>query len=144
MPAEDDDKLKTALLSNRERDLRPLGEEVVEKLSLDPEQMETVEFFLSKAWFFGIKTSYKVIVESKLGDKEAGPVVLSMQDEFQEIIERCGDELRTTVSTTIEVFKFLGEAWVRGVNFWEVESTAMLIESQEGGLDEALERLLEE
>ena len=33
---------------------------------------------------------------------------------------------------------------VRGVDFWEVESTALLLEQQEGGLDEALDRIEEE
>ncbi|MFL5898191.1 MAG: hypothetical protein ACJ76D_06960 [Solirubrobacterales bacterium] len=140
----DHDRFTTTLLTARERDLKPLAEQAIEELDLGPEQLETLAFYLNRAWFFGIKTSYKIVVESKIGGKAVKPVLFSMHDEFREIIESCGDELKMTVGTTIKTFELLGEAWVRGVDFWEVESTALLLEHQEGGFGEVLERIEEE
>lgn len=140
----DHDRFTTTLLTARERDLKPLAEEAAEQLDLDLERLETVALYLNGAWFLGIKTSYKVVIESKIGGKAVKPVLFSMEDEFREIIESCGDELKTTVRTTLKAFELIGEAWVKGVDFWEVESTALLLEHQEGGLEEALDRIEEE
>ena len=115
MPPHDHDRFTTMLvLTARERDLRPLAEEAFEQLDLGPERLETVAFYLNRAWFFGIKTSYKIVIESKIQGKEVEPVLFSMHDEFREIVESCGDELNTTVGKTIKAFKLIGEAWGQG------------------------------
>lgn len=138
------DSLPAAVESAKERDLKPLAEESAEKLDLDGRQLGVMEDYLHDAWFFGIRTGHTVMVETKMGQTDPAPVILSMQDEFQELMERCGEALDTTVSATIQAWNYLGEAWVAGARFWEVEIAARLIESRTGGFDGALQRLLNE
>jgi hypothetical protein len=135
------DSLPTAVESAKERDLKPLAEESAEKLGLDPRQLEVMEDYLHDAWFFGIRTGHTVMVETKMGQTDATPVILGMQDEFQELMERCGEQLNTTVGRTIQAWNYLGRAWIAGSRFWEVEIAARLIESQSEGFDGALRRL---
>jgi len=138
------DSLPTAVESAKERDLKPLAEESAEKLDLDCRQLEVMEEYLHDAWFFGIRTGHTVMVETKMGQTDPAPVILDMQDEFQELMERCGEALNTTVSATIQAWNYLGEAWVAGAKFWEVEIVARLVEAQAGGFDEVLRRLNDE
>jgi hypothetical protein len=135
------DSLPTAVESAKERDLKPLAQESAEKLGLDCRQLEVMERYLLDAWFFGIRTGHTVMIETKMGQTDPTPVILSMQDEFQELMERCGEALNTTVGTTIQAWNYLGQAWIAGAKFWEVEIAARLIESRIGGFDEALQRL---
>ena len=141
----DDDTLRTALLTTEERDLKPLLKESVETLELDRRQVAAMAIGLHEAWFFGIKTGHRVALETKLGQEgEALPVITSMQDEFQDVMERCADGLNLTVGETIRAWNYLGDAWIAGTKFWELEIAARLIEWQEGNLDEALRALEEE
>lgn len=132
------DSLPNAVHSAREKDLKPLAEESAESLDLDSRQLAEMENYLHEAWFFGVRTGHAVMVETKMGQTDATPVILGMQDEFQDIMERCADALNTTVGATLEAWDYLGRAWVAGAKFWEVEIAARLIESQTGGFDEAL------
>jgi hypothetical protein len=135
------DSLPNAVNSAKERDLRPLAEESAERLAFDSRQLAEMESYLHEAWFFGIRTGHAVIVETKLGQSDPTAVILGMQDEFQELMERCAEALNTTVSATLEAWDYLGRAWVAGAKFWEVEIAARLIESQAGSAEEALRRL---
>ena len=135
------DSLPTAVLTAQEQDLKPLAEESAELLELDSRQVAEMEAHLHDAWFFGIRTGHKVMVETKMGQTDPTPVIAAMQDEFQELMERLGDALNTTVGTTIQAWNYLGRAWIAGARFWEVEIAARLIERQAGGFDEALRRL---
>lgn len=121
----------------------PLLEESVELLVLDEDQLAAMELYLHKAWFLGVRTGHKVMVETKLGESDAEPVIFSMQGEFKELMERLAEALNITVSGTIAAWDYLGRAWMAGAKFWEVEIAARLIESQTGGFDEALRRLEE-
>jgi hypothetical protein len=134
------DNLPNAVKSAKEKDLRPLAEESAESLDLDSHQLEEMENYLHEAWFFGVRTGHAVMVETKMGQTDPAPVILGMQDEFQELMERCAEALNTTVIATLEAWDYLGQAWVAGAKFWEVEIAARLIESQTGGFDEALRR----
>jgi hypothetical protein len=122
------DSLPTAVESAKERDLKPLAEESAEKL-------------LHDAWFVGIRTGHTVMIETKMGQTDPAPVILGMQDEFQELMERCGEALNTTVGATIQAWNYLGKAWIAGARFWEVEIAARLIESRSGGFDRVLRDL---
>jgi len=135
------DSLSAAVQSAKEHDLRPLAEESAETLNLDPEKLAELESYLHDAWFFGVRTGHAVMIETKMGETDPKPVILSMQDEFQDLMERLADDLDTTVGTTLAAWDYLGQAWVAGARFWEVEIAARLIESQTGGFDEALRRL---
>lgn len=137
------DSLPTAVLTAKEQDLKPLAEESAELLELDSRQLAEMEACLHDAWFFGIRTGHKVMVETKMGQTDPTPVIAGMQDEFQELMERLGDALNTTVGATIQAWNYLGRAWIAGARFWEVEIAARLIEHQTGGFDEALRRLEE-
>src|SRR6187431_1426652 len=106
------DSLPTAVLTAQEQDLKPLAEESAELLELDSRQVAEMEAHLHDAWFFGIRTGHKVMVETKMGQTDPTPVIAAMQDEFQELMERLGDALNTTVGTTIQAWNYLGRAWI--------------------------------
>jgi acyl-homoserine lactone acylase PvdQ len=135
------DSLSTAVESAKERDLKPLAEESAQILDFDDEQAAAMESYLHEAWFFGVRTGHVVMVETKMGRTDPQPVILGMQDEFQEIMERLAEALNTTVGATIQAWNYLGRAWIAGARFWEVEIAARLIEAHGGGFDEALRRL---
>lgn len=135
------DSLSAAVESAKKRDLEPLAEESAEALEFDSRQLMEMENYLHDAWFFGIRTGHNVMVETRMGQSDATPVILGMQDEFQELMERCGDALSTTVGATIQAWDYLGRAWIAGARFWEVEIAARLIESHLGGFDEVLREL---
>jgi hypothetical protein len=137
----DRDSLATAVHSAQEQDLKPLAEESAEHLDLDSSQTASMENYLHAAWFFGIRTGHTVMVETKMGESDPMPVILSMQDEFQELMEQCAEALNTTVGATIQAWNYLGQAWIAGARFWEVEIAARLIESHTGGFDQALREL---
>lgn len=137
------DSLSTAVESAKEQDLKPLAEESAETLGLDGRQLVEMENYLHAAWFFGIRTGHTVMVETKMGQSDPTPVILSMQDDFQELMERCAEALNTTIGSTIQAWNYLGEAWIAGARFWEVEIAARLIEFQTGGFDESVQRLEE-
>lgn len=137
------DSLSAAVESAKEQELKPLIEESAETLDLDAEQAELMDAYLHAAWFFGIRTGHTVIARTKMGQSDPEPVILEMQGEFQEMLERLGDALDTSVAETIAAWNYLGRAWVAGSRFWEVEITARLIERQAGDFDQALRRLAE-
>jgi hypothetical protein len=135
------DSLATAVESAKEQDLKPLAEESAEALELDGRQLAEMENYLHAAWFFGIRTGHTVMVETKMGQSDPTPVILGMQDDFQELMERCAEALDTTVVATIQAWDYLGRAWIAGAKFWEVEIAARLIEAQAGGFDDPLRKL---
>jgi hypothetical protein len=137
------DSLSTAVESAKEQDLKPLAEECAETLGLDRKQRVTMESYLHDAWFFGIRTGHAVMVETKMGQTDPEPVVLGMQGEFQELMERLAEALDTSVTATIAAWNYLGRAWIAGARFWEVEISARLIERQTGDFTEALRKLEE-
>jgi hypothetical protein len=134
------ESLSTAVESAKEQTLRPLAEECAEALDLDSRQLAEVENYLHDAWFFGVRTGHAVMVETKMGQSDPKPVILGMQDEFQDMMERLGEALNTTVGATIQAWDYLGRAWIAGARFWEVEIAARLIEHQAGGFEEVLRR----
>jgi len=138
------DSLSAAVESAKEHDLKPLAEESAATLDLDERQLEEMESYLHAAWFFGIRTGHAVMVETKMGQSDPAPVILGMQGEFQELMERCAEALDTSVGATLQAWNFLGRAWIAGARFWEVEIAARLIEARTGGFDQALDRLDDE
>lgn len=137
------DSLSTAVESAKEQALKPLATECAEALELDRRQLAEVENYLHDAWFFGVRTGHAVMVKTKMGQTDPKPVILGMQDEFQDLMERMGEALNTTVGATIQAWDFLGRAWIAGARFWEVEIAARLIEHQAGGFEEVLRRFEE-
>jgi acyl-homoserine lactone acylase PvdQ len=135
------DSLSTAVESAKEHDLKPLAEASAEALALDRRQLAEMENYLHAAWFFGVRTGHTVMVETKMGQSDPTPVILGMQDEFQDLMERCAEALNTTVGSTIQAWNYLGEAWIAGARFWEVEIAARVIEAQAGGFDDPLRQL---
>jgi hypothetical protein len=135
------DSLPVAVHTALERDLEPLLEESVELLALDRRQAREMAISLQAAWFFGVRTGHRVMVDTKMG-QEGDPleVIDGMQPEFRSLMEDLGDALNTTVSATMQAWEFLGQAWMAGAEFWEVEIAARLIEGQTGGFGEILRR----
>ena len=138
------DSLSAAVDSAKEQDLKPLAEEGAETLGLDSRQLAEMEAYLDDAWFFGVRTGYVVMVETRMGQTDPRPVILGMEDEFQDLMESLGEALKTTVGATIQAWEYLGQAWMAGARFWEVEIAARLIEAHAGGFDQALRRLGDE
>jgi hypothetical protein len=139
-----DDSLPMAVFTAQEQDLRPLVEESAELLGLDDRQVAAMQSFLHDAWFFGIRTGHQIMVETKMGRKgDPTDVIAEMQGELRDLLERLGEALDTTVSATIAAWDYLGQAWIAGSRFWEVEIAARLIEVQAGGFEEALRHLEE-
>lgn len=134
------DSLSAAVHSAREHDLKPLAEESAEALDLDGRQLAVLELYLHDSWFFGIRTGHAVMVETKMGQSDPDLVILGMQDEFQDLMESLAADLNATVGTTLRAWNYLGQAWIAGARFWEVEIAARMIESSTGGFDEALKR----
>jgi hypothetical protein len=130
--------LSAAVRSAKERDLKPLAEESAETLDLDDQQLAEMEQYLQDAWFFGIRTGHAVMLETRMGQTDATPVIHGMQDEFQELMERLAENLNTTVGITLAAWDYLGQAWIAGTRFWEVEIAARVIESQAGSFEEVL------
>lgn len=135
------DSLPTAVLTAKKRDLQPLLEESTQLLELDPQQVVDMESYLRRAWFFGVKTGHKVLAEKAVGETDAMSVLLSLQDEFRELIEGCAEALNMTIGATLAAWNYLGEAWLAGARFCEVEIAARMIEWKTGGLDENLDWL---
>jgi hypothetical protein len=137
-----DDSLPMAVFTAQDQDLKPLAKQSAELLGLDSEQVTVMQSFLHDAWFFGVRTGHRIMVETKMG-REGDPrdVIADMQDELRELMERLGAALDTTVGTTIAAWGYLGQAWIAGSKFWEVEIAARLIEVQAGDFEEALRRL---
>ena len=137
-----DDSLRTAVLTAKEQALAPLIEQSSETLELDLDQLRAMDVFLNRAWFFGIRTGHKVMLETKMGQEgDATAVLTSFEGEFQEIMEGLAEDLNLTVAGTLSAWSFLGEAWLSGARFWEVEIAARLIEASSDDLDEAMEEL---
>ena len=134
------DNLSTAVHNAKETALKPLAEESAERLELDDRQLADLRLYLHDAWFFGIRTGHMVILESRAGEVDPEQVVSSMQHEFQDLMERLAEDLDTTVGTTLAAWNYLGQAWVAGARFWEVEMAARMIESRSESLEEALRR----
>ncbi|MFL5834481.1 MAG: hypothetical protein ACJ76B_10965 [Solirubrobacterales bacterium] len=134
-------RLSAAVRSAKEQDLKPLAEESAETLGLDEEQLAELELYLQDAWLFGIRTGHAVMLGTKMGQRDATPVIHGMQGEFQDLMEQLADDLNTTVGTTLAAWDYLGQAWIAGAKFWEIEISARLIESQSGGFDEMLRQL---
>src|SRR5215218_4080193 len=133
--------LSTAVRSAKEQDLKPLAEESAEALELDQQQLAEMEQHLQDAWVFGLRTGHAVMLETKMGQSDPAPVINGMQDEFQDLMERLAEDLETTVGATLGAWDYLGQAWVAGARFWEVEIAARLIESESSTPEEALAQL---
>lgn len=137
-----EDSLRTAVLTAKERVLAPLTEESAEALDLNPDQIREMEIYLNRAWFFGIRTGHKVMIETKMGQEgEATPVIETMEGEFREIMEGLAEGLNLTVTGTLNAWDFLGQAWLSGAKFWEVEIAARLIEARSSDVDTAMRSL---
>lgn len=139
----DSDNLSTALQSAREQALKPLAEQSVETLDLDGRQLADLEQGLDAAWFFGIRTGHAVMLETRTGRVDPQRVILGMQSEFQDLMERLAEDLNTTVGSTVAAWNYLGQAWIAGARFWEVETFARLIEARSGDIAAEFQRLLE-
>jgi len=138
------DSLPAAVLAAQDRDLRPLAEASAEALELDAHQKTVMDSFLHEAWFFGVRTGHRMMAETKMGQQgDPLEVVTGLQGEFQDLMERLGETLDTTVSGTVTAWSYLGQAWIAGADFWEIEIAARLIEAKAGGFEEALRRLEE-
>jgi hypothetical protein len=138
------DSLPTAVFAAQDRDLPPLAKASAEALELDARQRTVMDSFLHEAWFFGVRTGHRVMMETKMNQEEDPlEVVTRLQGELRDLMERLGEALNITVDGTVTAWSYLGQAWIAGAGFWEVEIAARLIEAKTGSFEEALRRLEE-
>jgi hypothetical protein len=135
------DSLPTAVLTTKERDLQPLLRESSVTLGLDAHQVTEIEVHLHEAWFLGVKMGQRVMLETRMGESDQMPIIVSMQDEFQDLMERLAEALNLSVPATIAAWNYLCDARIAGAKFWEVEIVARLIESESDDVEEWLRRL---
>lgn len=103
-----------------------------------------MDSFLQEAWFLGVRSGHRVMAGTKMGQGlDPLEVVIPLQSEFRDLMERLGDALNITVRGTVTAWSYTGQAWIAGAGFWEVEIAARVIEAKTGSLEEALRRLRE-
>ncbi len=120
-------------------------QESAESLELYPGQVVQVETFLNEAWFSGTRTGHAQMTVRALERKvDVKPVGLEkIEADFQALMEESADTLNLTVDHTIDLWDFLGRAWIAGTRSCEAEIIARLIESRSDVAQEALDWLEE-
>lgn len=126
-------------ISARERDLRPLLEEGRTDFELDGESGELLEAFLENAWLVGTRSGHAKLLnhairrrEEHSGVDEAAPVeavdIDSIEAEFKAMMEASAEALNLSVARTVALWDLLSRAWTAGVQTYESEVMASLIE----------------
>lgn len=144
LPGNED--LRKDLLTAKERDLSPLVQESAESLELDPGQVAQVETFLNEAWFSGTRTGHaQMAVRARERKAHVKPVGLGqIEADFQALMEESADTLNLTIDHTIDLWDFLGRAWIAGTRSCEAEIIARLLEARSDVAKEALDWLEEQ
>jgi hypothetical protein len=146
VPPSGSEDFERDLLAAKERDLKPLLEESAESLDLDYGQLDEMENFLTEAWFSGTRTAHVQMRARTLQRRaDVGPVgVKEVEADFKALLEESADTLNLSLPLTIDMWGFLGQAWIAGTRTCEAELTAMVIELRSDVAAEALRWLEEE
>jgi len=141
LPGNED--LRRDLLTAKERDLNPLVQESAQSLDLDAGQVEQVETFLNEAWFSGTRSGHaQMVVRTVERKARIKPVGLDeVEAEFKVLMEDSADTLNLTVHHTLDLWDFLGRAWIAGTRTCETEIMGSFIASRSDVAQEALDWL---
>jgi hypothetical protein len=145
MSSPDSEDFENDLLSAMERDLRPLLEESSECLELDHDQIVEMEGFLTDAWFAGTRSGHAQLRERAIQRKDdIAPVgVKEIEAGFKALMEESANALELTLPQTINMWGFLGRAWIAGTHTCEAEIMAKFLERNSDVGEEALQWLEE-
>lgn len=141
-------------ISARERDLNPLLAEGRADFELDAERGQLLEAFLENAWLVGTRSGHAKLLnhairqrEEHSGIDEAAPVEAvdmdSIQVEFKAMMEASAETLNLSVARTVALWDLLSRAWTAGVQTYESEVMASLIE-RKGDIAGEAQRWLED
>jgi hypothetical protein len=135
--------LRKDLLTAKERDLNPLVQESAVSLDLDADQVLQVETFLNEAWFSGTRTGRAQIVVRAIERRaDIAPVGLEeVEADFQALMEESADALNLTVHATINLWDYLGRAWIAGTRTCEAEIMGRFLSTRADVAQEALDWL---
>ena len=118
-------------------------QESAQSLDLDAGQVEQVETFLNEAWFSGTRSGHaQMVVRTVERKARIKPVGLDeVEAEFKVLMEDSADTLNLTVHHTLDLWDFLGRAWIAGTRTCETEIMGSFIASRSDVAQEALDWL---
>jgi hypothetical protein len=142
----DSEDMGRDLLAAKERDLRPLLEESVERLELDCQQTEAMEDFLTLAWIAGTRSGRdQMNARATEADPDLEAVAVShLESDFKGLMDQSAETLNLTVPRTIDMWNYLHAAWMAGNRTCETEMMAMYLERTSDVGEEALKWLEDE
>jgi hypothetical protein len=131
------------LLAAKERDLKPLLEEIEETLELDYDQGEAMEDFLNLAWFAGIRSGQ---AQMNARATEENPNVRAVaiehfETDFKDLMEQSADLLQLSLPSTISMWALLHQAWMAGNRTCEAELMGLYLQMKSDVAEEAREWL---
>lgn len=126
-------------VSARERDLKPLLEAGRAGFELGPEKGGMLEAFLETAWLAGTRGGHAKLLNEAIRQREeaAGedweaplePVqIKDLEAEFKLMMETSAEALELSMGDTVALWDLLSRAWTAGVQTYESEVMASLIE----------------
>jgi len=137
-------------ISAKERDLQPLIEEGSDTLELSDEKARLMGSFLEDAWFSGTRNGHAKLLNQAIRSREnpdlaeRGEIPIepaqleNIEAEFKAMMDASAEALNLSVLRTIKLWDFLSRAWVAGVQTYESEVMATLIERNTDVAAEAL------
>lgn len=141
-------------ISARERDLKPLLEQSRAGFKLGAEKGDMLEAFLEAAWLAGTRSGHAKLLNQAIrereehseGEWEAPPEPIGMESleaEFKAMMETSAEALDLPMGDTVALWDLLSRAWTAGVQTYEAEVMASLIERRSDLAGEA-QRWLED
>lgn len=126
-------------VSARERDLKPLLEEAGAEFELGAEKGGQLEAFLETAWLAGTRSGHAKLLNHAIRQQEdqadgewqtpIEPVqIQDIEAEFKAMMETAAEVLDLPVGRTVALWDLLSRAWTAGVQTYESEVMASLIE----------------
>ncbi len=127
-------------VSARERDLRPLLEDSTTTLELNGDQVRAMETFLGEAWLSGTRSGHAKLMKHARrcqedpgqGQGESSPVdadqLQCVEGELRSLMEVSGEALALPSEQAPTLWDYLSKAWTAGVQTYETEVMASLIE----------------
>ena len=135
-------------VSARERDLKPLLEAGLAEFDLGVEKANALEAFLETAWLAGTRSGHAKMLNHAIRQREEhsdedweAPIEAArpedLEAEFKAMMEASAEVLSLSVARTIALWDLLSRAWAAGVQTYESEVMASLIERRSDIADEA-------
>lgn len=127
-------------ISARERDLKPLLAEARVELDLEDQAARQLEAFLEAAWLAGTRGGHAKMVSQAIRQREEqadeeeweerleAPQMQEIEAEFKAMMESAAQALDFPFGRTVALWDLLTRAWTAGVQTYESEVMASLLE----------------